>query len=265
MKALWLFLALAGLTQAHAAAEKLKLYQGRAIVTGTGGDTRPGGLAKAFEDVLVQVSGDPRLIGDPQVAALAEDAGDFVASFSYRDRMEGIPVHDEQGTRERPHDLTVTFDPARIDETLRELGRKPWTERPRIAVLLAVANESTGYVLHEDGARGRDFRDALAGTAERYGLEVVLPSQASLGPEGLTIAQLAKSDAAAVESLSEKLGAQAALVGTLGWDRKMLGWEARWWLPPHRMWRIEGVNFDAAFRNGLGGAGQLLSGNGAPE
>ena len=45
-------------------------------------------------------------------------AGDYVASFTYRDRLEGIPIHDEQGTYDRPHDLTVNVDPAKIDAAL---------------------------------------------------------------------------------------------------------------------------------------------------
>jgi uncharacterized protein len=32
---------------------------------------------------------------------MAGQAGTFVADFDYHDRMGGIPVHDEQGTRDR--------------------------------------------------------------------------------------------------------------------------------------------------------------------
>jgi uncharacterized protein len=266
MKCFWCLLLVLFSAEAHAAAEKLELYQGRAIVTGTGEETRSAGLAKAFEDVLVQVSGDPRLIADPRVAALARQAQTFVASFAYRDRMEGIPVHDEQGTRERPHDLTVTFDRARIDDALRSLGREPWMARPRIAVLLAVDNGSAVYVLRSDGTLGRDLREALTATAERYGLDVVLPREALLGEGSVTVQQLTEPDQAAVTSLAADLGAQVALVGMLGWNPTMLGWEANWRFPAQALsWRIEGVNFDAAFRSGLGGAAQVLSGNGAPR
>ena len=46
----------------------IELYQAKPIVTGTGEKNRQIGFALAFEDVLVKVSGDPRLIGDPRVA-----------------------------------------------------------------------------------------------------------------------------------------------------------------------------------------------------
>ena len=78
------------------------LYRTETIVTGQGEENRGLGFAACLEQVVVKVSGDPRLLGDPGVAALAGQATTFVADFGYRDRMAGIPVHDEQGSRDRP-------------------------------------------------------------------------------------------------------------------------------------------------------------------
>jgi uncharacterized protein len=103
-----------------------ELYEARTIVTGQGEENRAGGFATALEAVLVKVSGDPRLLGDPRVEAMAGEAGSFVEAFRYRDRMAGIPVHDEQGTRDRPYDLFVSFRPGDIDALLRSLGREKW-------------------------------------------------------------------------------------------------------------------------------------------
>jgi hypothetical protein len=48
---------------------------------------------------------------------------------------------------------------------------------------------------------------------------------------------------------------------------KALGWIASWRME-HRgkayAWSVRGVNFDAAFRNALFGAAQILSGHGQP-
>src|SRR5258708_5494550 len=82
------------------------------------------------------------------------NAADLVASFRYHDRMSGIPVHDEQGTRDRPYDLTVSFDAAKIDAALRSLGLEPWKEpRQRLALFIGVQNGPTPYVLTSDGER----------------------------------------------------------------------------------------------------------------
>ena len=69
---------------------------------------------------------------------------DFVEGFSYRDLMEGIPVHDEQGSRDRPYDLTVIFEPDEVDAALAALGSAPWTgPRPELLVVVAVRNGDT--------------------------------------------------------------------------------------------------------------------------
>ena len=98
------------------------LYTGLAYVAGQMEETRLPGFGRALEEVLIKVSGDARLGADPRVAALTGDAATYVETFSYRDRMADIPVHDEQGTRERPFALTVTFSTGKIDALLAMLG-----------------------------------------------------------------------------------------------------------------------------------------------
>ena len=77
------------LAGAAAAAEPGERYQGKVIVTGTGEPNRRTGFAQCLEDVLVKVSGDPRLIGDRRVKAMG--AGALVTKFHYRDLMAGRP------------------------------------------------------------------------------------------------------------------------------------------------------------------------------
>src|SRR5438067_10278519 len=124
------------------------LYEARTIVTGEREETRIPGIAECLKDVLVKVSGDPRLIGDPRIAELSNHAVGLVRDYHYRDRMEGIPIHDEQGSRDRPYDLTVDFDPDKIDGLLHALGSKAWgAARPRVAMFVAVRLGDTAYLL----------------------------------------------------------------------------------------------------------------------
>ncbi len=244
------------------------LYRTETIVTGQGEENRGLGFAACLEQVLVKVSGDPRLPGDPGVAALAGQAAMFVADFAYRDRMAGIPVHDEQGTRDRPYDITVSFDPAKIDAALGALGREPWSaaSRPRLVVLLGVRIGATSYVLASDGERGRDQREALRAAAQRFGMPIALPDQAALADAGLGDQELAKADPSSLEATVNKIG-DLALVGSMVWAEETLGWVADWRLaPPGRAyrWQIRGVGFDEAFRNAMAGAAQVLSGHGQP-
>ena len=108
----------AAATRSGRAQDANELYQATAIVTGFDTRSRPAGFAHCLREVLVKVSGEPRLHDDPRTADLAGHADALVASFSYVDQLAGIPYHDEQGTYDRPYNLTVHFDPARIDKAL---------------------------------------------------------------------------------------------------------------------------------------------------
>jgi uncharacterized protein len=149
------------------------IYTTRAVVTGTDERNRPLGFRLCFEDVLVKVSGDASILSDRRFAALAAVAGQYVSTFSYRDRFEGKPVHDEQGTYDRPDFLTCQFDPQKIDGVLKMLGRKPWLgHRPRLIMILIVHGRTNSGVLSEDGVFDPDMREALANAAQRYGRSV---------------------------------------------------------------------------------------------
>lgn len=243
------------------------LYRSVTFVTGQMEETRGPGLVKCFEDALVKVSGDARLIGDPAVVALGNHVADFVSDFSYHDRMSGIPVHDEQGTRDRPYDLTVNFQPDKIDTALRSLGREPWiTRRPRVVAFIGIRTGDTTYALSSDDDRGQGQREALLVAAERYAIPLALPSQATLSEAELNFQNLA-----ADPSLSDEVktvGGDVALTGSLVWSDEALGWIADWRMVSSGKayrWGISGVNFDDAFRNAIRGTAQILSGHGQPN
>jgi len=250
------------------AAEVVNLYRAKAIVTGQTEKNRPAGFAQCLTDVLVKASGDPRLLDDPRVAAMAKDAAAYISEFSYRDRMEGIPVHDEQGTRDRPYDLTCDFYPDKVNAALQNLGRTLWSpSRPRLAVFLAVRNGPSTYVLTDDGKRGPGQRESFLAASWKLGVPVDLPKQAELAAAGLGFDTLAAMDLASLDAAAKTSGADQALAGSMEFSDAAHGWIAEWRLAAqgreHR-WGVRGVNFDEVFRVGLRGAAQILSGNGAP-
>src|SRR5258708_32553734 len=85
------------------------LYQATAIVTGTDMRQRPWGLAQCLREVLVKVSGEPRLKDDPRVIELAAHADRLVGSFDYVDVMGGLPKKDDTGRYDLPLELPLRF------------------------------------------------------------------------------------------------------------------------------------------------------------
>ena len=238
------------------------LYQATVIVTGRDTRSRPLGFAQALRAVLVNVSGEPRLRDDPRVAALGAHADHLVASFSYVDRMAGRPIHDEQGTRDRPYELTVKFAPARIDEALAALGERPWRgTRPVVVPVLAVRFGTTSYLLSAESPAGAAQRAAFAGAARVFDMTVRFPTEAEFAAWGVRAGQVpAPPRSAPVD--------HAVVTGTLEFHESLPGWVGAWrwrWRGVEYTWGVKGVNFDEAFRDLVRGVLRVASGHGAPE
>ncbi|WP_247512270.1 DUF2066 domain-containing protein [Bradyrhizobium sp. 157] len=244
------------------------LYRAQTVVTGQGEGNRIIGFASCLEDVLIKVSGAQKLAGDRRLAAYKSNAKSFVRAFSYRDQFAGKPVRDEQGTRDRPYDLTVDFDEKKIDGVLKALGLKPWlSHRPRLAVFIEMEQGPRNFIVTADGVQSDLHRDALLAAADRRGMNIVLPSMAALAKSGLEGAKLETRPSSALAPLATEQGGELALVGHLVWNDRELGWVTRWridWEGRTHVWEVRGVTFDEAFRRGIGGTAQILSDNGDP-
>jgi hypothetical protein len=239
------------------------MYQADAIVTGTDMRQRPWGFAQTLREVLVKSSGDPRLKDDPRTAQFAVHADRFVACFDYVDMMAAVPLHDDQGTSDRPHKLTVYFIPAKIDALLAQLGDKPWRgERPIVVpVLLVHGRKPVPYVLSAEIPAGEEQRGSFATAADQFGMDVRVPSDAELRAWGASVGHFPSEPPPASAG-------EAIVVGTLDWSETLPGWIGKWrmsWQGADYRWGISGVNYDAAFRNIVRGVVLAASGAGSPD
>lgn len=268
-----LVLVLVGLVIAYAATHPViaatvdELYQSQTIVTGQGEVNRQIGFKDCLDRVLVKVSGDQWLPKKPEMAGLRDKAGSFVDSFRYHDRLEGIPVHDEQGTHDRPHDLTCLYKPAVIDKVLGELGSKPWLgERPRLVVFLTAEQGRRHFALTADDQPGQAMRESFVNATGPLMMHIAFPPAALLS--GMDENAERAADMASLDRLAQKAGADQALAGSIVWSDKDLGWIADWRVAMAGKtyhWQVRGVSFDEAFRVAIRGAAQILSGNGQPK
>jgi hypothetical protein len=249
-------------TPSNAAELAGEFYQATVIVTGTDMRSRPHGFGQALRAVLVNVSGEPRLQDDPRVSPLAAHADAWVASFSYVDRMAGRPVHDEQGTRDRPYNLTVKFIPAQIDKALADLGQRPWLgARPVVVPVLAVRIGTASYLLSAESPDGAAQRASFADMARDFDMKVRFPSEADVTAWGVTPGRFPSPHTTAAAG-------DALVAGTLEFDESLPGWVGKWrwrWRGVDYSWGIKGVSFDKAFRDICRGVLRVASGHGAPD
>ena len=242
------------------------IYQAAAITTGSDTRFRAKGLAECLRDVLVKASGEPRLYKDPRVGELMTRADQYAAYISYRDQMEGLHHHDDQGTYDRPFDLTVQFDWHRINSALQELGEKPWiAERPTIVPVISVRGFERPfdqkYLLSDEAPAGLDQRNSLRNIAERYGVHLRIPSTADFNAWGVGTDGFATP-------MVQPAAQQLHVTGTLDFRLDTFGWVGNWkmrWQGVDHAWRVSGVSFDKAFDNLIAGVVRVASGHSGPE
>ena len=239
------------------------LYQATAIVTGTDMRQRPWGLAQCLREVLVKVSGEPKLAADPRVAELAEHPEPLLVAFDYRDMMAGQRPKDDQGTADRPHALTARFEPAKIDKLLTDMGERIWrAERPTIVPVVQVRTISgRTYFLSIDNPDAADQRTSFRDRAREYGIGARMPSEADLKEWGVAPGSFPSPSRAARPD-------EALVAGTLEFKEAVPGWVGAWrmrWRGVDYAWSIGGVSYDEAFRDIVRGAVRVASGHGGPS
>ncbi|RWE44519.1 MAG: DUF2066 domain-containing protein [Mesorhizobium sp.] len=236
------------------------LYRSSVIVTGDREETRIPAIPQGFELAAQKLTGNPDIAQNPAFASLAVGSRAMVWSYTYHDRMFGIPIHDEQGTRDRPFDLTFQFDRKRMNDAIAAMGEKPWLgARPKLAVVVEVTDMARSYLLAADGAHGSDLRASFEDASVRFAMPIVFARETDLS--AIAPEKIDPISQEALAGLKSKLGADAILVGHLDWETSEPGWHAIWRLPlsaHNPSWEIAGVNFDAAFRNAVGGAAKRL-------
>lgn len=177
-------------------------------------------LATALEQVLVKVTGDPKIVQQLEANALATKAAQMLRSFSYRQDVGYAP----DGQRVAGQYLVAEFAPQSVHQFLKDLKRAPWKERPVVLV----------WLLINDGAQQRLARAdeiaalwALTEVARQRGIDLVFPDRQT--PESspdlrLSLAQLSP----AVMKQAPRYGAQLALL--MGLERLGTQWVARYHL-----------------------------------
>jgi hypothetical protein len=183
--------------------------------------------------------------------------------------MSGIPIHDEQGTHDRPFDLTCEFSQEKVNGVLDSLGIEPWTTpRPSIALFVSVRNGPAAFVLAADDRDSAIMREAFADAAGAVAIPILFPTKKDLRQIGLDAGTLPRTGLPVLDAFAGEMGGGRALAGSIVWSDRELGWIAEWRFfdgTGTAIWQVRGVSFDKAFRSAIRGAAQILSGNGDPK
>lgn len=193
------------------------LYQVREPVEGQGAEARAQATGKALETLVLRLTGDPKAVQSPALAALRKDPQQIISKFGF-----------EAGP---PETVLVDFDPGSTERTLRQAGLALWGNN-RPSILGWWLNDSSeGSSLVGDG---QGSAEPLRRAARHRGLPLRLPL-ADLDEQLVATAKnLEGSDPAPLRDASERYGADALLaVHASEVDGK---WQGAWrlWLGNQR-------------------------------
>lgn len=178
------------------------------------------------------------------------------------DPRAGILHHDDQGTHDRSHELTVRFDPAKLDAALTSLGLALWRgKRPLLVpVILVRDREPTPFLLSATASRGAGMRQALVRSGGELGVGVHLPTENDIADWSVGLIGF-------LAPLADPAPNQALTAGSLSWSVQALGWAGTWRMQAagtEHEWGITGVGYDVALENLVRGAVMLMAGTGTP-
>ncbi len=192
-------------------AEPLRtLYQVREPVPSQQADARGEALQRAFDTLLLRLTGDAASAGKPALAELRKDPQKLISRYGY----EG-------------DSLVVDFDPATTERTLRQAGLAWWGANRPVVLAWWLSETANGTQLLGDA---QDGATTLQAAARHRGLPLRLPLADLQEQLAATPETLGAADAQALREPSERYAADALL--TVHAREGEEGWQARWnlWL-----------------------------------
>lgn len=143
------------------AVEMTDLYTAAVTVADQSEEARSDGASTALQEVLIRVSGNPQVNSNALVKAQLAQANDFVVQFGYGQAKAG-------------QQLSLHFDPVRVDRLLRQANEAVWGLR-RPLLLLWWVDERNGSRQMMGESTAAEQWQSLAAAAKRRGLPLMLP------------------------------------------------------------------------------------------
>ena len=202
------------------------LYQVREPVSNQTPQERDQATQRALDTLVLRLTGDPKALQSPGLAALRKDPQQIISQYGY-----------DAGP---PESLQVEFDPASTDRALRQAGLALWgANRP--SILGWWLNDSTeGSNLVGDG---QSSAEPLRRAAQHRGLPLRLPLADLSEQLVATAPNLEGNDSTPLRSASERYGADGLLA--VHAREEGASWQAKWhlWLgDQHEQGSVQGAD-----------------------
>ena len=232
------------------------LFQAEVPAAGRTAEARREALTRALGQVLVRVTGDETVVGDPAVQPLLRDAGRYVVQYRFSE-PPADPRDEENSGPELL--LWAQFDEVALARALREHGLPYWgRDRPDVLVWLAVDDHGNRFLVSETS--DDPLASALRESAQRRGLPVNLPLLDLQDQQAVHFSDLWGGFFGPVQRASERYRPQVVLIGRVG--SAAAGWSGQWSLlgaGASSEWSVHGATPEEVVDRGVAEAVGLLA------
>lgn len=257
-KRLALFLVLITVASSPQAVVVEHLYEVEMPVVDQSRETRELMFERAFQQVLMRVSGTSTILGQAAIETAFKKVSTYILQFRYRELPADF-IQPEQGGQVFNNILWVNFDERAIKSLLRENNLPVWGKRrPATLVWLAVRDGPSRYVL-----RDRDespFKSEVMNAAKTRGLPLLWPQYDQTDRQQLSFVDVWGGFWDVIHRASQRYQVESILVGRFDWVGH--SWDVRWdlvQLKHQKSWTINALDLDVLASLGVDQATDLIS------
>jgi hypothetical protein len=186
------------------ASARADLFVAEGPVADEGSETRNAALSGLLGEVLMRVSGNPGIAGQPAARELLGAAPSLVQQYRYRTADRGGEV---------VRYLWARFDQPAVERMMRERNLPVWVQRPGVLMWIAAERDGQRTLLNLDAEP--EARAALLAEAQRRGMPLQLPLMDLEDQTLLTPADLWSDYQAAIQQASARYPHDLVVVGRL--------------------------------------------------
>ncbi|MDF2867529.1 MAG: hypothetical protein K0S11_999 [Gammaproteobacteria bacterium] len=233
-----LFISLIGIPLSIQALSEADLYQAMVPVNSQTDSERQKILPEAMTQVLIKLSGNPRLADNVNIRSYLTQAPRYIQQYRYGSLPNLKSV------------LFVTFNSSAIDNILQKLGQKKWvSERPVVLVWLATEANANHVTIDESDKIGQ----LIKLNAQQRGITCIFPAYDLEDMQQVSVNDLWAPNPSPILKTAQRYQADKLLIGRVT-QANSQSWSAQWQLGNAEQWQTinaSGTNLNEVIQQGM--------------
>lgn len=207
-----LFVLLQALSLPAKAAKPVDLYSASVKVSNQSIKERRSASQDALAEVFIRASGKAEVVQNQAIRALLSKPDQFILSYAYQSIARAEPLVTTEESQQQGFVLTLDFDAAQINKSLRAANLPVWgSDRPQILLWWAVEDESGRRLINSD--KDDNAAQIVQRHAKRRGIPIAWPLLDLQDTNRLSVADVWGFYSDKVQLASKRYGTQAILLG----------------------------------------------------